>query len=165
MVRCVAAGIVITYALAVIQTTIGSRLAMAGATPDLLLLWTVCVGLLSGPRAGMLVGFACGGLEGSLLQTLLGPLAISKGLSGFGAGIISTKLFRENWLVPAIAAALLTLGNDAVFLALSSAKPGGVEAARMIGLRMAYHAVLAPLAFAAVSRGRRAIAGARVEGG
>jgi rod shape-determining protein MreD len=163
MARCIVAGIVITYALAVIQTTIGSRLAVAGATPDLLLVWTICIGLLSGPRLGMLVGFASGALEGSLLQSLIGPLAISKGLGGFGAGIISTKLFRENWLVPGIAAALLTLVSDALFLALSSTRGGWADAARTIGLRTIYHALLAPIAFAAVSRARRAIAGARAE--
>lgn len=163
MARCVLAGIVITYALVVLQTTVGSRLAVAGATPDLLLVWTVCIGLLSGPRLGMVVGFASGALEGSLLQTLIGPLAISKGLSGFGAGIISTKLFRENWLVPGIAAALLTLVNDAVFLALSTTRAGWGDAARTIGLRTIYHALLAPIAFAAVSRARRAMAGPRAE--
>ena len=163
MARCVVAGIIITYLLAVFQTTVGSRLAVAGATPDILLVWTVCIGLLSGPRAGMLVGFASGAIQGSLLQGLIGPLAISKGLSGFGAGLISTRMFRENWLVPAISAALLTLANEAVFLALSPAPGEWVYAARVIGARTVYHAALAPIAFAAVARARQAMLGARAE--
>ncbi len=163
MARCVVAGIIITYLLAVFQTTVGSRLAVAGSTPDLLLVWTVCIGLQSGPRAGIVAGFASGALEGSLLQNLIGPLAVSKCLSGFGAGMISTRMFRENWLVPAISAALLTVANEAVFASLSTTRGEWVYAARVIGVRTIYHAALAPVAFAAISRARQALVGAPAE--
>jgi rod shape-determining protein MreD len=163
MARCLVAGILITYLLAVFQTTIGSRLALAGATPDLLFVWTVCIGLLSGPRAGMAVGFVSGILEGSLLQAMIGSLAISKGLSGLGAGLISARMFREHWLVPVISGAVLTLVNEAAFLALSGNTGGWVHVGRVIGMRAVYHAVLTPIAFAAVARARHSMAGARPE--
>ncbi len=163
MIRSAIAGIVIAYALAVIETTLGSRLAVAGAAPDLLLVWTVCAGLLGGPRVGMVIGFAAGATEGALLQSLIGPLAIGKGASGFAAGAISTKLSREHCLTPAIAAALLTVINDVAFIALAGAQGSWLFSARTIGLRALYHALLTPFAYAAASRARRAITGAGVE--
>ena len=58
MARVVVAGVIVTYALAVLQATLGGQMAIHGVAPDLLFLWTICVGLLSGGPAGALVGFA-----------------------------------------------------------------------------------------------------------
>ncbi len=157
MPRCIIIGAITTYLIAVLQTTVGGRLVVAGASPDLLLVWTVCIGLSSGPRAGMLTGFASGALEGALLQSFIGPLAIGKGVGGLGAGIISTKLFRDNWLAPAITAVLITLVNDSIILALAGSRSGWVDALENVGLRALYHAVLTPIAFAAIARARAAI--------
>ena len=161
MARSVVSAIIVTYVLAVVQATIGSRLAVAGVAPDLLLVWTVCVGLLSGPRAGMIAGFACGFLEGSLLQRMIGALAVGKGVSGLAAGLISTRMLREHWLVPAISAAVLTLANEMVFLALSDRSGGWGYSGRALGLRVLYHAALAPIMFAVVARGRQTLSGER----
>jgi len=161
MARSVVSAIIVTYGLAVVQATVGGRLAVGGVAPDLLLVWTVCIGLLSGPRAGMIAGFACGILEGSLLQRMIGALAVGKGLSGLAAGLISTRMLREHWLVPAISAAVLTLANEMVFLALSDRSGGWGYSGRAIGLRVLYHAALAPIMFAAVARGRQALSGER----
>lgn len=162
MARCVIAGITVTYLLAVFQATLGSRLAVAGISPDLLFLWTLCLGLLSGPRVGAIVGFASGALEGSLRQHLIAALGMSKGLSGFAAGLLATKMFRENWLVQAISAALVTLLNETVFL-LISRQGAWSDAGRLIVGRMIYHALLAPFAFALIARTRDAFLGQRSE--
>ncbi len=164
MARCVIAGVIVTYVLAVFQATLGSRLAIAGVSPDLLFLWTVCLGLLNGPRVGALVGFASGALEGSLRQALIAALGISRGFSGWAAGLLATKMFRENWLVQAISAALLTLVNEALFL-LVSHQDTWTHAGRLIGGRMVYHAVLAPIVFALIARAREALVGQRAEVG
>jgi cell shape-determining protein MreD len=162
MLRCILAGITVTYLLAVFQATLGTRLSMAGIPPDLLFVWTICVGLLGGARAGMIAGFACGALEGSLHQSLIAALAISKGISGLGAGIASTRFFRESWIVGLLAGAFLTVINDGVFLVLSG---GGVrgEAGRLVLGRAVYHAILTPVAFWVVVRARQALLGPRVE--
>ncbi len=161
MARCMLAGVIITYLLAVFQATLGARLSIAGVPPDLLFVWTVCVGLLGGTRAGMVVGFASGILEGSLRQSAIAALAISKGVSGLGAGLLATKLFRENWVVPALAGALLTLANEGVFVLL----PGGArpDAGKLVLGRVLYHAVLTPIVFWLVLRARQALLGTRVE--
>jgi rod shape-determining protein MreD len=162
MARCIIAGVIVTYLLAVFQTTLGGVIAIRGVSPDLLLTWTVCLGLLSGRTAGALIGFAGGLLEGSLAQAWIGAFAISKALSGFGAGVLATKLFRENWAVPSVSAAALTLLNELAFLLVSRAD-GWPHAAHIIVVRMAYHAVLAPILFVLTVRVRRALLGHREE--
>jgi len=154
MARRVIAGVLATFLLAVLQTTLGSRLAVGGVSPDLLFVWTLCIGLLSGGKMGALVGFSCGLLEGCLEQRLIQALAISKLLSGYGAGLLATKMFKENWLVPVVAAALLTVLNEGVRLLLSPS-PGWLQADRVLGTKIVYHALLSPFAYALVSRARR----------
>jgi rod shape-determining protein MreD len=158
MARCIIAGVAVTYFLAVIQTTIGEFLMIRGVAPDLLLVWAICVGLLSGSSVGALIGFGCGLLEGGLTQMWMGAFAISKALSGFGAGVLATKLFKENWAVPSVAAVVLTLVNEAAFLFVSRAG-SGAHAGRIVLVRLIYHAVLAPFMFALTVRGRRALVG------
>jgi rod shape-determining protein MreD len=160
MARCIIAGVIATYVLAVVQTTVGAAIAISGVSPDLLLVWTITIGLLSGPYTGGLVGFAAGMLQGALFQTWIGAYAFSKTLSGFAAGLLATKMFKENLLVPAISAALLTVGNEGVFL-LFARGADLHQAGRVIGLRALYHAVLTPIAFALTRRARRAFLGER----
>jgi len=156
MVRAIIAVAAITYALAVAQTTLGGRIAVWGVSPDLLLVWTVCVGLLAGPEAGAVVGFASGALQGSLEQRLVGALGISKTLSGLAAGLLASRVYRDNWLVPAVGAFGVTVLNETLFLAFS----GFVavhHAGRIIGLRALYHAALAPVLYAFAARAQRAL--------
>jgi rod shape-determining protein MreD len=163
MARCVIAGVAVTYVLAVFQVTLGRRLAVGGVSPDLLFVWTVCLGLVSGARVGSLVGFGAGLLEGSLKQTFVAALGISKGICGFLAGLLATKMFRENWIVPALTGAVLTPVNDLIFVLLS----GGswpLSAKLLVG-RTVYHALLTPLVLALVLRARGALVGRELEVG
>ena len=158
MARGIIAAALVTYALAVFQNTLGGFITIWGVSPDLLLVWTICVGLVSGRQAGAVAGFGAGLLEGGLQHAGIGAFAISKMLSGFGAGVLAARMFRENWLVPILSAGILTLVNEGVFLALYRSAEW-TQAGRVIGLRVAYHAVLAPLAFAVTNRARRALMG------
>lgn len=158
MVRCIIAGAVVTYVLVVFQNTLGGFIAIWGVSPDLLLVWTISIGLLSGPHVGALVGFGCGLMEGGLQQTAIGAFAISKMVSGFGAGVLAGKMFRENWLVPIVSAAVLTAINESIFLLLHQPADWS-QVGRPIGLRVAYHAALTPFVFAAAGRARRALLG------
>jgi rod shape-determining protein MreD len=162
MARRVITAIVITYLLAVLQTTLGHQIAILGVAPDLLFLWTVAVGLLSGSTAGALVGFGSGLLQGGLTQAWVGAFAMSKTISGFSAGWLATKLLREHWAVPSLCAALLTLVNDGIFLLISGAGGGG-QPGRTLALRVLYHGALAPIAFALTAQGRRVLLGRREE--
>jgi len=162
MARCIIAGVIVTFLLGVLQATLGGPLAGFGVAPDLLFVWAVCIGLLSGRTAGAVIGFGAGLLQGALQQSWIGAFAISKMISGFAAGLLATKMFKENWLVPVVCAALLTVVNEAAFLLISRAGYWA-QAGRIIGLRMLYHAGLAPLVFALALWGRRILLGRRGE--
>jgi rod shape-determining protein MreD len=156
MARAVALAALVTFALAIAQTTLGGRIAVWNVSPDLLLVWTMCLGLLAGPEAGAATGFASGALQGSLGQSLIGPLGISKTISGLAAGLLARRLFRDNWVVPAVCAVLVTVLNEAIFLLLCGLT-NGPQAGRIIAVRAVYHAVLAPPCYAVTARGRRAL--------
>jgi rod shape-determining protein MreD len=162
MARCIAATAVVTYLLAVFQATLGARLAIAGVAPDLLFVWTICVGLAGGPRAGAYTGFGAGLLEGALRQALIGALAISRGVTGLAAGLLAGKLFRDDWLVSVLAAVTLTIVSETIQGLLAGPSSWG-QAFRLVGGRAIYHAVLTPLALILVSRGGQAMAGPRAE--
>jgi rod shape-determining protein MreD len=162
MARWIIAAVLVTFVIAVFQASLGGELAVWGVAPDLLLVWTICTGLLSGRHAGAAAGFGSGAIEGALQQSSIGALAISKAISGLLAGLLAAKMFKENWLVPAICAAVLTVSNEVVFVLLSG--PGDwTRGGRVVAVRVVYHAVLAPIAFAATVRAWRAILGWRAE--
>lgn len=162
MARCIVAAALVTYAVVVFQNALDDLITAWGVSPDLLLVWTICIGLASGRHAGALVGFACGLMQGGLQQTAIGAFAISKTVSGFASGALAGRMFRENWLVPIVSAVVLTVVNETVFLLLCRSADWS-QAPRIIGLRMAYHALLTPIAFALVTRSRRALVGRREE--
>jgi len=162
MARCVAVAAIITYLLAVFQATLGARLAIGGVSPDLLFVWTICIGLVSGPRAGAYTGFGAGLLEGALRQAFIGSLAVSRGVTGLVAGLLAGKLFRDNWVVAVLAAVVLTVFNETIKGLLSGPSSWG-QAIHLLGGRVIYHAVLTPMALILVSRGRQALAGSRAE--
>jgi len=155
MTRCAIIGVVVTFLLAVFQATLGTRLALGGISPDLLFVWSVSIGLIAGPHAGAPTGFGSGILEGALRQSLIAGLAIGKGLSGFAAGIFASKMFRENWIVSALSAALLTLINEGISLAFAGTDEWE-RVPTLVGGRMLYHAVLTPIVFAIIIRTRSA---------
>lgn len=162
MARCIIAGALVTYALAVFQDTLDESIRIWGVSPDLLFVWTVCMGLLGGRHVGAVVGFGSGLMQGGLQQTGIGAFAISKTISGFAAGLLAAKMFRENWLVPIVSAAFLTVVNEASFMLLSRAGEWS-QAGRLIGLRVLYHAALGPLVFGLTIRARRTLLGRREE--
>ena len=158
MVRCVVAGLLATYLVAVFQGTVGGKIQICGVSPDLPLVWTVCVGLLSGRHVGALAGFGAGMVEGALAGKLTAAFAISKLMAGFAAGMLATKMVKERWLVLVVSGAVLSLVNDTLFLAMSRTEPW-LQAGHLVGMRMLYHGVLTPLGFVLVSRARRALVG------
>ncbi len=156
--RCIAAGVLVTYLVAVFQCTLGGSIEIRAVSPDLVLVWTLCVGLVSGPQAGALAGFGGGLVEGALAQKLTAAFAISKLTSGFVAGLLATRVFKEHWLVLVVGGIVLTLANEVIFLAVSWGW-GARHAGQVLGMRMLYHAVLTPAGFALVSRARRSLRG------
>ena len=148
VIRNLASALILMFLLAVIQSTAAVWLRIHGVAPDLLLVATVVVGLLDGPRAGMGWGFAAGALQGALQGSHIGGFIVSKVFSGWLAGLLGSRLFRENWLVPLLSLAFITLLHEGLFALLSQPAGGPGWASFALG-RAAYHAALGPPAFLA----------------
>lgn len=145
MTRATVAIAAVTYLVVVLQVTVGGRIRVLGITPDLTLPWVVALALVTGPRAGMVAGFVTGGMLGSLQQSLLGPLAISRGLAGLLSGMIATRLFREHWLVPVVAALFFSVVGSVTTMLLAQSDVGAGMAARATGIRALSSGALCPL--------------------
>ena len=79
--------ILIVSVATVLQIGLASQVPIAEVHPELLLLVSVCAGLVSGPGTGAGVGFACGLILDLFVPGRLGITALSYVLVGYGAGV------------------------------------------------------------------------------
>ena len=137
----------------VLQVTVLARLPLPGAAPDLVLVVVVAVGLVEGPRTGMLTGFAAGLLADLSCDAELGRLALVHVLVGYLAGLLQDDADASP-LVPALAAgglaALAVLVYAAGGVLLSDPRTTSAAVGRSLVSTVPYCAVLAPVVFPAV---------------
>ncbi len=72
-------------------------------TPDIVLIMTISYGLLRGPDQGLLFGLGAGFFVDLLSGGIIGVSALSKMIAGFSAGFMEKNIFKDNFLVPALA--------------------------------------------------------------
>jgi rod shape-determining protein MreD len=104
--RVTVAVVLVAVALA-LQVTLLSRLALPGATPDLVLLVVVGLALSQGPGFGLAVGFGAG-LAVDLVPPAdheIGRWALVLTLVGYGAGLARAVTRRSAFLPLAVVAA------------------------------------------------------------
>jgi len=139
---------------AALQFSVTHWLRIAGVEPDLLLVVTVVIALLSGPRAGMAIGFSAGVIEGALLGRGIGVYAAAKTVAGYIAGVAGGRLFAENLIVTMVATAVVTLVHEGIVGIFTP----GAGMGRIIALAAgqgAYNAGVALIVGAALRRARR----------
>jgi rod shape-determining protein MreD len=143
--RALVLGLLVVLAV-VLQVTVLNRLPLPGAAPDLVLVVVVAVGLLQGPRTGMLVGFAAGLLGDLSGDAELGRTALVLVLVGFLAGLLEDEA-DVSPLVPAVAAgalaAVAVLVHAAGGVLLSDPRTTGGALWRSLVSLVPYCAVLA----------------------
>ncbi len=88
--------------------------------PDFLLLFPVFAGLLRGRFAGCGVGALVGLCHDLLIGRYIGAGVLAMGLVGLFSGWIGNKFFRENYLLPMVAAAVGKLTADLSYWVLIS---------------------------------------------
>jgi rod shape-determining protein MreD len=104
--------------MAIIQTTVGPRLAIANVQPDLVLLVVLISTLLFGNREGILWAFA-GGLWLDLLSGgPMGASSLALMVAALLAGVGHNRLFRSNLVVPSLATLLGTMGYSLTYLGI-----------------------------------------------
>ena len=101
--------------LMTIQQTLLPVWLFSGARIDLLLVATVCTGLLYGRGKGVAVGFFAGLLQDLLSGFLFGYHILTRMLCGFLCGLTEKQIFKDNPWVPVIAAALATVLAQLVY--------------------------------------------------
>jgi len=108
----------LALALLTLQTSGKGSGWLPGLHPDLVLLFVLATGMRRGETAGTLWGVGLGFIEDVFSAGLPGVNLLTKGLLGFAAGSLSDQLDCENPNAQAIVAALATLLQGAVHLAL-----------------------------------------------
>lgn len=100
-------GVILGVAL---QATWLSGLNLPGRIiPDLILIMVISYGLLRGPDEGLFFGLAAGLFLDLVAGGVIGVQTLSKTIAGFSAGLLEKNIFKDNLLVPVIAAFVGTL--------------------------------------------------------
>lgn len=106
------------FGLLALQSTVVPMLNILGGKADLMLLFVVSVALLGGRTYGVVMGFWCGLLQDLAAGGFFGLHLISKLIIGYGLGMTEGKVFKDNRLLPILAAggASLVTGVLVLFL-------------------------------------------------
>ena len=137
----------------VLQATVLTRVPLPGAAPDLVLVVVVAVGLLEGPRTGMLTGFGAGLLADLAGDAELGRLALVHVVVGYVAGLLQDDADSSPLVSALVAgglAAVAVLLYAAGGVLLSDPRVTGGALWRSLVSVVPYCAVLAPVVFPAV---------------
>ncbi len=141
---------------AVLQSSLGSRITIFTARPDLVLLLVVTYSVSQGGEEGLI-----GGLIGGLLVDLLsaipfGTATISMGLIGLASGLGEANIYRANLFIPLVAVFVATVVYHSVLMLTLQAAGWNVEWIGTLALQTVpgalFNAILAPLAFVLVKK-------------
>jgi rod shape-determining protein MreD len=108
----------LVVAAVVLQVSFFSQLSLLGATPDLVSVVVVSLGLLGGAVAGAVCGFAAGLLLDSVLLETLGVSSLVLLAIGYLAGRYREGFEVSNTLTPFLLAGALTALGAAAFSAI-----------------------------------------------
>lgn len=137
--------------IAVVQSTLLTRIDASGLHPNLMLLCVIAWSLLRGSREGIWWGFT-GGLALDLLSAVpLGLNALLMSLAGYLAGLGESKVFRTNYILPVFVVGAISLGYNAVQFAvlqwMGRAIPWLETLLRVIAPTLILNLLVSPLVF------------------
>lgn len=114
-----------------LQGNLPPIMSIWGARPDLILVVLVCYSLAAEPAFGAGLGFMAGLIHGSTVGMCLGSFIVTRTITGFLAGLVTTRLFSTNPFVPVLSAVWLTVVCETLFL-LGNPLPGLAPAVRKL---------------------------------
>ena len=107
---------VLVLAALLVHAQVLPDVRVAGVHPDLMLLVAVAGGIVAGPSAGAVLGFAVGLLTDLLfLETPLGLSAMVFCLVGYGVGLLQAGVLRSSWWLPVVTALVACAAGEALF--------------------------------------------------
>ena len=134
----------------VVELTVLDRLRVFGAGPDIMLLLAIMAGIVGGPRAGALFGFAAGIVLDLFLETPMGLSALVFCIIGYAVGNIQGGVLRAAWWIPIVTTfvasvvGVLTYALVATVVGLPElVTPHLLVVAAVVGL---FNALVAPIA-------------------
>jgi len=138
-------GVLLVFAVLVVQVGVVSDLEAFGAFGDLVLLIAIAAGSVGGPDRGALYGFSAGLAYDLLLDTPFGLSALVYALVGYAVGMAAAWVLQPRWwfhlltaFVGSVVAVLLAV---AVTRVLGSEYPAD-EIARIAGVVAAWNVAL-----------------------
>lgn len=139
--------VLIVSVAVVLQIGLVSQIRPAGVHPELLLLLSICAGLVSGSGTGAGVGFACGLVLDLFVPGHMGTTALSYVLIGYGAGVAGDAVARPTRSIQAGIVALASIAGVLLYAAigelLGQRSLSDPNLAAIVGIVAACNAVLA----------------------
>lgn len=133
------------------QQTLAPAIRFGSVGPDFIIISIGCLSLFSNRRAGTIIGFCGGLLQGALAGTHMAAYAISRAISGFVAGWFTTLEFESGVFVAFLVVAVSTV--VAQLLLMFMAPPSQISAFILATIGSAvYNGVLAIPLYALLRR-------------
>lgn len=123
--------IVFVILAAGLQGNLPAWLNIWGAKPDLVLVVLLAYALAADPSFGATLGFLAGLIHGGSVGLCMGSFIVTRTITGFLAGLVTTRLFSENPVVPVISATWLTFVCEMLFL-FANPRPDAALAMRKV---------------------------------
>ncbi|MBC7462061.1 MAG: rod shape-determining protein MreD [Thermoleophilia bacterium] len=101
------ASVALVLLAALVQVSIGYRINLLGATPNVLILVVASIALLTGSVVGAAHGFLAGVAVAAFSGLAIGPYALIATLVGFGIGRLGETLITDEHPVPPLIAGVL----------------------------------------------------------
>ncbi len=138
-----------------LQVTVAPEISIGRVKPDLLVVVTVCWGLLEGPTAGALFGF-WGGFLGDVFSTsILGVSAFAQALVGFISGELKHRIVPTSVIWPMGLVFVFSVLNELVrfvtWIAVGWDARPPFSFATIIGIAL-YNMLMAVLAYPVTKR-------------
>jgi rod shape-determining protein MreD len=99
----------------VLHLTVLDHLHVFGAGTDVMLLLPILAGIVGGPRAGALFGFASGIVLDLFLETPMGLSALVFCIVGYAVGNIQGGVLRAAWWIPVVTTLVASIVGELVY--------------------------------------------------
>lgn len=129
-----------------IQGNLHSAISILGAKPDLILVVLIAYSLAADPEFGATLGFIAGLIHGCTVGLSLGSFIVTRTITGLLAGLVTTRVFSDNPIVPMLSAMWLTLVSECLFL-LANPRPSLTPTARILIGECIYNALFTLLVY------------------
>ena len=135
----------------VLQDTVFNVISIAEGKPDFVLILTVFYALFHGHIHGGLLGMAFGLMEDLMTGRFIGLNAICKGLTGFLVGMVSERLYKNNFFIPVVTVFVATFLHSVIYLICGALIGLNLEGIRLMMVSISdavYNIVFSPLFYA-----------------